>query len=85
MLEKDKWRLTGMEDFLNNECFKYQNFADEYEDTEHEHCIFCGAKFSSNKEDLQWGYSSTTRNGYWWVCPECFNALKDVKGWTVSE
>jgi len=84
MIKKNDWRLEANKSFLENEVFRYLNFAKEYEDTEHDHCIFCKYKtFSSNKEHLQWGYASTTRNGYWWVCPECFEDFKEIKGWTT--
>lgn len=52
-------------------------------DWEHDHCEFCGAKFSSEEDDLHSGFS--TEDGYHWVCPSCFQDFREEFGWGLDE
>jgi hypothetical protein len=77
------WRLQGQEKYLMDAVFarkQYARFSDEWD---HDHCEFCGAKFSLEaSEALQVGYA--TSDNYRWVCDGCFHDFKDKFGWKVE-
>jgi hypothetical protein len=78
----DDWRRQGQDRYLTG----VRLFAREYRpyrpQWEHDHCEFCGAKFSLNEPDLRSGYS--TEDGYRWVSNDCFTNFKDEFNWQVS-
>jgi hypothetical protein len=51
---------------------------------DHDHCDFCWAKFM----DSSAGYTPAPRHerfGSVWVCPACFDDLRERFGWSVVE
>jgi hypothetical protein len=48
---------------------------------DHDHCEFCGKKFSESPEDLHFGY--TTLDDYYWICEPCFNDFEQMFEWKV--
>jgi hypothetical protein len=50
---------------------------------EHEHCQACWAKFMENgpADTLKEGYVTT--EGDRWICPECFDDLREAMTWTL--
>jgi len=80
--EKD-WRIQGQENYLKG----VRLIAHPYNAVkgwDHDHCEFCGAKFSNSEEDLHYGYS--TIDSYHWICKDCFNDFKEQFEWiTESE
>jgi len=66
----------------------------------HDHCEFCWQEFCDSEHDLGDGTQSLTegyaargprglppeqqRDDYHWICPTCFNDLKDYFGWTLK-
>jgi len=69
------WREQGQEVYLYGLEFTKQKYT-KYSDTwEHDHCEFCGIKFSEDKNEslgsINIGY--TTKDKYRWICEECFN------------
>jgi len=53
-----------------------------YSDTwDHDHCEACWAKFTeyASPETLTEGYATT--DNYRWICPQCFQDLKDEMEW----
>lgn len=50
---------------------------------EHDHCEFCGAKFSLADADLHRGY--VTEDNYHWVCEPCFDDFKEELEWVVGD
>ena len=50
-------------------------------DWEHDHCEFCGAKFSCSDGDLKSGYC--TLDKYHWICPQCFEDFKEEYEWRL--
>jgi len=75
------WRLQGQERYLLG--LEFQNSA--YASTpgnDHDHCEFCGMKFSVTIPDaLKHGYS--TRDNYRWICSPCFADFKDRFKWRI--
>ena len=55
----------------------YKNYANRKTATDHDHCEFCGTKFSDTIPDaLKIGY--TTKDDYRWICQQCFEDFKDM-------
>ena len=89
MIKKDDWRLTaglvrGHEEKLKNIPLWYIPFQPLSDRWDHEHCMFCWAKFYNHPECLQEGYCSQPENSpeAMWICPECYADFKDMFGWT---
>lgn len=77
MVELNDWRLQGQEGYLMGATLFYKDYVDRKTKTGHDHCEFCFTKFSDNYPDtLQAGY--TTADDYRWICPPCFEDLKDM-------
>ena len=75
------WRLQGQERFLSGVELTWKPYRPCRDDWEHDHCEFCGAKFSEKAEDLNEGY--VTRDGYHWVCADCYEDFKERFQWTI--
>jgi len=78
----DDWRLQGQENFLQNVHLvkkKYKKFRNDWD---HDHCEFCGEKFSEHKSDLNKGYA--TNDNYHWICSNCYNDFKAIFNWKIT-
>ena len=82
-IASDDWRRQGQERFLKGVKLKEKNYRPYSLEWDHDHCEFCGAKFSAQKEDLKKGYS--TKDNYYWICNLCFNDFKDEFCWSIEE
>ena len=78
----DDWRRQGQEKYLKGVILLHRMYQPYRPGWEHDHCEFCGNKFSLNQGDLKEGYS--TKNGYHWVCSDCFNDFKNEFNWKVE-
>lgn len=76
-----EWRLQGQEEYLNGVSLSLQNYKKYRDDWEHDHCEFCGARFSEQPGDLNVGYA--TSDYYRWVCEDCFEDFKCRFEWKV--
>lgn len=87
MVDKNDWRRQGQEKHLCGVELYFIEFKPFSEQWEHEHCCFCWDKFSSNDNNLKFGYCTTPQNEKTsnWICPNCFNDFKDEFGWTVHK
>ena len=79
----DDWRRQGQERYLTAARLVARSYRPYRPGWEHDHCEFCGAKFSCHERDLKSGYS--TKNGYHWVCAQCFGDFKDEFGWELDD
>ena len=50
---------------------------------DHDHCEMCWATFSTSTKDQQEGYATLDR--YRWLCPDCFDEVKDHFRLRVTE
>jgi hypothetical protein len=79
----DDWRLHGQEKYLKSvllERKKYQQYRTGWD---HDHCEFCGEKFSLDiPETLQIGYA--TPDNYRWICDVCFQDFENLFDWRVK-
>lgn len=78
---KDDWRRQGQERFLKQAKLSHRPYAPFREGWDHDHCEFCGEKFSLAEQDLKEGYC--TEDGYHWVCEGCFQDFREEFAWTV--
>lgn len=75
------WRLQGQERFLKGAVLTWRSYSPYREDWEHDHCEFCGRKFSMSPGDLRAGYA--TENRYHWICEDCFHDFAKQFEWIV--
>jgi hypothetical protein len=77
------WRRQGQENYLLGLKLVFQDYHPYRFGWDHDHCEFCGLKFSLSGDDLRKGYSAA--NGYHWICSDCFNDFRDEFSWEVQE
>lgn len=80
---QDDWRRQGQEGYLQGVKLVFNDYQLYNIEWEHDHCEFCGAKFSLNEGDLKSGYS--TENQYYWICSDCFNDFKSEFCWQTID
>jgi len=79
----DDWRRQGQERYLSGVRLVARTYRPYRPGWEHDHCEFCGAKFSCCEGDLRHGYS--TEDGYHWICAQCFDDFRDEFGWQLID
>ena len=77
------WRRQGQENYLQGVKLVFKNYHPYRTGWDHDHCEFCGTKFSLADDNLQKGY--TTESGYYWICLNCFMDFKLEYNWTVED
>jgi hypothetical protein len=83
MINEDDWRLLGQDAYLTGVPLFFRRWSSDNPDWDHDHCAFCGAKFSNRIPDcLTEGY--TTADHYHWICPDCFADFRERFEWTVD-
>lgn len=80
-VDPDDWRRQGQEEYLKEKTLIKRKYHPYREGWDHDHCEFCGDKFSLDEVDLHIGYS--TVNGYHWICERCFVDFKDEFNWKL--
>ena len=68
---------------MKNKNLYYKKYSKYSEKWEHDHCEFCGLKFSEKEGDLHHGYC--TEDEYYWICENCFEDFKEMFHWKVVE
>lgn len=83
-MNQHDWRLQGQERYLFGVTIHLQKYLDRKTLTDHDHCEFCGNKFSDTIEGaLTEGY--TTLNDYWWICTDCYADFKADFKWIIRQ
>ena len=87
MTEGD-WRLNFQERYLKGAALEWKRYRAWSRTWDHDHCEFCGAKFSEDQPDaLREGYTTTGEhaNGaeYHWICRGCFDDFAELFEWRV--
>jgi hypothetical protein len=77
----DDWRRQGQEKYLSGVTPKLRDYSPYRPGWDHDHCEFCGNKFSLNEGDLIKGYS--TEDCYHWICNQCFNDFREEFNWKI--
>ena len=75
----DDWRRLGQERYLLGARLSLRPYVQYRDSWDHDHCSFCGRKFSNSVGDLHDGYVTDDRMH--WVCSECFEDFRDEFGW----
>ena len=75
MFNKEDWRLNGQEELIIGKTFRFCEWYPVPETNDHDHCHLCWDKFSNYSDTLHEGYVAD--NGKYWICPDCFEDLKD--------
>lgn len=75
------WRLQGQEAYLNDVNLCWGKYYPYRKGWDHDHCEFCGKKFSMSGSGLTEGYK--TMDSYHWICKECFDDFKKDFSWSV--
>jgi hypothetical protein len=81
-MNSNDWRMQGQELYLNHVTLVFRDYSPSQANWEHDHCEFCGTKFSLVGDDLKSGYS--TEDGYYWICNQCFTDFLHIFHWHVS-
>ncbi len=81
-VDSNDWRRQGQERYLKGKRLLLQPYRPYREGWDHDHCEFCGDKFSTSSADINSGY--TTETGYHWVCKKCFADFKEEFEWDHS-
>jgi hypothetical protein len=76
---KDDWRRQGQERYLKGVKLLFIKYGSDGLERDHDHCEFCGAKFSIKGRNLKKGY--TTEDYYHWICEDCYNDFKNEFNW----
>ena len=75
MCNGNDWREQGQEKYLSGLVFILKPYHPARKELDHDHCEFCGQKFSIQvKEALHRGYVS--QDGYRWICEQCMTDFK---------
>lgn len=83
----EQWRYDSAE-FLRGRSFERKPYRLYREGWDHDHCAGCTAKLMVEPgPDILtegWAVDATYSHGaeYEWVCPDCYDLLKDALDWT---
>ena len=83
---KKDWRIDNCKD-IYGERLRRKKYKAPRKDWDHDHCTACWAKFADfeGPEILREGYATIAESkwgaDYHWVCPRCFNDLRELMGW----
>ncbi len=78
------WRLQGQERYLGGIKLTHRRYKPMSTSWDHDHCEFCGSKFSVHQGDFAAGYVSMDLKH--WICDGCYNDFKERFHWVlVSE
>lgn len=77
------WRRQNQENYLKRVELVFKDYQPYRNDWDHDHCEFCGDKFSLNESDLNKGYSA--KDGYRWICEDCFTDFKEEFDWKIEK
>ena len=82
MITQDDWRLNGLETYMQGVPLVYQPWKPADPRNDHDHCVFCWAKFAKYAGCLHEGYATEDRE--YWLCNECFHDFKERFKWKVK-
>jgi hypothetical protein len=76
------WRIDNAK-WTRDATLEFRKYSRPSETWDHDHCAACWAKFMElpAPDVLDQGYVTT--DGDRWICPNCFQELKDAMGWKL--
>jgi hypothetical protein len=77
------WRIDNAK-HTRGAALHFQKYTHYSEDWDHDHFEACWAMFMEvpSAEILTGGY--TTEDNYRWICPQCFQDLKEEMQWKLA-
>ena len=85
MMPLDDWRRQGQEEYLKGVVLVHRKYRlyQKNPNWDHDHCEFCGEKFSllDAPDHLKEGYA--TEDDYRWICSACCQDFKEEFGWNI--
>ena len=78
---KTDWRNREQIDYLFGKKLKFLQYSTEVRD--HEHCEFCFERISNIQDSVREGYCTVDTKYKYWICPQCYNDLKDIFKWEI--
>ena len=83
MPTQDDWRRQGQVTYLRSVKLVLKDYQPYRAGWDHDHCEFCGSRFSLDGDDIRKGYSTEDR--YHWICIDCFNDFKSEFSWQIEK
>lgn len=80
---KNDWRNMGQLEYMFGK--KIKHIDDIYQIQDHAHCRFCWDKISALPDALHDGYYTVNTKYRYWICPECYEDLKDIFQWSLEK
>jgi len=78
------WRLTNQEKFLKGSILVRKRYVKPREDWDHDHCVFCWAKFMEDERSDALNEGYVTSDGRHWICLTCFHDFHESFEWKVE-
>ena len=85
MIEKDDWRLSGQERYMQGLTLQWKTYKKPRESWDHDHCSFCWVTITDDDFAKVIHEAYATADNKYWVCKECFADFKDMFGWKLKE
>lgn len=80
----EDWRLLrGQEEYLKNVTLTFSDYKPRKNTNDHDHCVFCMAKFGKAADDLKKGYCTEDHDQ--WICPKCYEDFKEMFNWKLKK
>ncbi|MCL4523029.1 MAG: hypothetical protein M1453_05385 [Acidobacteria bacterium] len=79
----EDWRIENAK-WTRGAVLRLKKYAKWSDSWEHDHCEACWQTFmeAPSADVISEGYVTT--DGYRWICPKCFDELKDAMGWSLE-
>jgi len=82
--DKD-WRLTNQLSYMKGATLSWRTWEAPSETWDHDHCQFCGARFSeSTAADVERAGYMTADEHERWVCKQCFEDFREMFEWRLE-
>lgn len=87
MIAEDDWRRQGQERYLMGIVLVQREYRmnPTAEAWDHDHCEFCGIKFSTIDDPRYRHEGYATEDEYCWICRGCFDDFRDEYQWKVGD
>jgi hypothetical protein len=85
MIEKDDWRLNfGKEpEFYKKYKWVLKKWSQTRDNSDHDHCEFCNAKFMDTEGPNILPQGWTDENETYWICEGCFEDFRKMYQWDI--
>ena len=82
-MDINDWRYREQESYLLGVTLRRKKYSERVTKTDHDHCQFCGTKFSDSIPGaLTEGYA--TSDDYYWICDNCYSDFAEDFKWVIA-